>query len=284
MGMQEAERENAACIFLTADQLWADGSFCNVIKIGDAGKRAVMVGGPRVAQESFTPYFFRNYYPNSGFGISISPKEAVRISMEHLHPWDHSLFWDAENKGRAASFMFWMVGGNGLIMRCFHLHPVMVNPENGYRDFYPTIDGSDFVKSVCPTIERIYVVQDSDEAMFFSIAPVNQSAELINRPRKDWHDVAEWALNMGISRHNLYYLQKTIRLHKDEISDQWNAVESMSDSLVGKLLEYLDNPTRRFLFRLKKPVRWQLSSFLRSHTPSLYNFLRSLKRMFDRSA
>lgn len=282
LGMKQASRYRAACVFLTADQIWADGSFESIIGLGDAGKRAVMISGPRVMEESFVPAFLASVPKYERPEIVLPPREAVRLAIQYMHPWDRSLFWEDGNIGRPASFMFWGVGDEGFLMRCFHLHPILVNPKHSYSDFYPTIDGSDFVKRCCPNIDQVHVVKDSDQVMYFSIAPAKQSAELINRPKRNWRGVISWSRVMGLSLQNIYYLQNTIRFHVGEMSDQWIAVERQSDVLVGRLIKDLDNAIKLAFYGLFSSVRRQVVSYL-ERFPWFYRFIKRHKQILRRT-
>jgi hypothetical protein len=179
--------------------------------------------------------------------------------------------------GRSASFLYWQVASEGFIMRCFHLHPILVNPADGFPRLRRTIDGSDFVRQACPNVDGLYVIQDSDEAMYFSVAPPEQSAEWIDRPKRDYQHVVQWARTMGISKHNLYYLDKIIRFHTGEISEKWAAVEKMSDELSGQLREALDHPLDLALMRSYGELRTSLVSLLEKN-PKFHQWNRLRKK------
>ncbi|MBI4767547.1 MAG: hypothetical protein HY787_23625 [Deltaproteobacteria bacterium] len=278
LGMQRAEQEKAAALFLTADQVWANGALSGIIKRGDEGFRSVMISGPRINQETFIPELIKQFAGQEV--ITISPREAVALAMNHLHPWDRSLFWAADHLGRSASFMYWHVPNEGLLMRCFHLHPILVNPLNGFPRLHRTIDGSDFVRRACPNINHLHVIEDSDEVMYFSIAPASQSAEWIDRPKQNWQQVVFWARSMGLTKHNLFYLQKKIRLHLGEMSTHWTATESLSDRVVDPITKSLDYPLKLFYFRIMTDLRRPIGQFLRKHPFLLkvINLIRSFRR------
>jgi len=125
-------------------------------------------------------------------------------------------------------------------------------------------------------LKDLFVIQDSDEVMYFSVAPPEQSSEWIDRPKMDFQNVVSWARTMGISRHNLYYLSKIIRFHTGEVSEKWAEVEEMSDGLSGRLLESLDHPLNLALMRLYVELRTNLVSLLKKY-PKLYQWNRKKK-------
>ncbi len=274
MGMKAAEREQAAAVFLTADQVWADGSLSHIIGLGDNGCRAVMISGPRVNQATSIP-ILKKYLDGQNV-LNIPSGEAVKLTMAHMHPWDRSLFWREDGLGRPASFMYWSIPNEGYIMRCFHFHPVLINPKNGFPRFHGTIDGSDFVRKACPDLKELHVVQDSNEVMYFSLAPPEQSSEWIDRPKTDIRDTISWARTMGISRHNLYYLRETVRFHTGKISEKWNSVEKKSDVIVELLLKTLDHPLKLILMRIYVAFRIKFVNVLKKY-PKLHYWSREMK-------
>lgn len=274
LGIATAERENAAAIFLTADQVWADGSLKKIVELGDAGYRAVMISGPRVNENSFVPELMRQLKGRNA--ITIPSPKAVKMAMDHLHPWDRSLFWDVESTGRPASFMYWLVPNEGFIMRCLHLHPVLVNPSNGFPHLHGTIDGSGFMRKACPDLNDLYVIQDSGEAMYFSVAPPDQSSEWIDRPKTDFHSVVSWALTMGISKHNLHYLQQRVFLHTKAITEKWDQATALSDEITERIVKALDYPRNLALMRLYVGFRSYIVSIMKKY-PRIHKWCREMK-------
>jgi hypothetical protein len=55
-----AEKGVAFLVFLSADAIFSDVSFYNLIKYSLIGKRAVMIAGLRVTKEGFVPDLKRN--------------------------------------------------------------------------------------------------------------------------------------------------------------------------------------------------------------------------------
>ena len=238
-GMKNAAKDGAASLFLTADQIWSNGSMSHIVSLGDSGKKAVLINGPRLLSETFIPVFQTMLQDIKKPYVILPSRQAVRLAMTHLHPWDKSLFWDAAEKGRPASFMYWWVGSEGFIMRCFHIFPALIKPETVYPDFPSTLDASNFVGLACPDVNDAYLVNDSDKVMFFSIAEAAQSAEWIDRPKQGLTGILKWVLGYGLYPHNLCYLNSIFRFHTGEISQKWLLIEKQSDRLVRKINLFL---------------------------------------------
>ncbi len=242
LGLQRAHDRGAACLFLTADQIWADGALNNICARSQEGWRVVLLAAPRVLQETVLPALDALRDAEGGFSDRLTSRTLVKLAYEHLHPWDRSLFWNVEGVGRPASFLYWDVPGAGFLMHCLHLHPVCVSTGSAeVPAFRHTIDGGDFIRRIAGDTDRCYIVRSSDEVMYFSIAPAEQSAHLLDYPAGDWKRFAHWALSMGISRYNLAFLQQGIRFCLAEASpDTWAKTETQAQLLCDNVRQHLD--------------------------------------------
>lgn len=243
-GLEMARCQGAAAILLTADQVWADGAMNAIARRILEGHRAVLVAGPRLLEQTLLPALNALRDPSGGFGAKLTPRALVRMACEHLHPWDRSLFRDEADTGRPASFLYWDVPGQGYLMHCLHLHPVCVRTDGAEAlSFRHTIDGGDFVERVAGSFEGCYVVPCSDEVMYCSIAPAEQSAHLLDEPRSGWRGYAHWCLSMGVSRINLAFLQQGIRFclgDPDPVA--WAGPEARARELCAAVRRHIEKP------------------------------------------
>lgn len=241
-GLQRAHDRGAACLFLTADQIWADGALKSICARSLEGWRVVLLAAPRVLQETVLPALDALRGEEGDFADRLAPRTLAKLAYEHLHPWDRSLFWNADGVGRPASFLYWDVPGAGFLMHCLHLHPVCVSTGNTeVPAFRHTIDGGDFIRRVARDTGQCYIARSSDEVMYFSFAPAEQSAHLLDYPAGDWKRFAHWALSMGVSRHNLAFLQQGIRFCLPHAAPEaWAKAEVQAQQLCGKVRQYLD--------------------------------------------
>lgn len=242
-GFELVRREGGAAVLLTADQVWADGAMDAIARRILEGYRVVLVAGPRLLDETALPAL-EALSGEDGFGDRLDPRTMVRLACANLHPWDRSLFWDEQGTGRPASFLYWPVRDQGYLAHCLHLHPVCVHTGSLDKvDFAHTIDGGDFVERVAGSCKECYVVPNSDEVMYFSIAPAEQSAHLLDTARGDWLTYSNWCLSMGVSRFNLYYLRHGIRFCLfDSGSDVWAETERRAGDICARICRRLDKP------------------------------------------
>jgi hypothetical protein len=230
--IQAADREHAAIVFISPDQIWADGTFVNLWELALAGKRVVLVATPRLTKETTVPAFLRRQMNDESASACISSRELVTFALNHFHPITKSLFWDAEDFNRWPSHLYWNVKQEGFVARCFHLHPLMVNPKA--RGILPesTID-DDYVELACPHREDFYVVEDSDEIVGFEVSS-SDSVFGIARGEPSESRISCWARHHASPRHR-DFLSHTIRFHGADISSKWNPVETLSDQVVESI-------------------------------------------------
>ncbi len=207
--IRAADRDGAILVFLSPDSIWSDGTFANLARLAAAGKRAVMVAGIRLVKETFVPVFLEGYYSKADLTASISSRELVKLALDHLHPITKSLFWGSRefNPGWP-SHLYWQVNKEGLLARCFHLHPLMVNPYE--RSVLPltTIDG-DYIFLACPNPDDWYVVEDSDEIVGCEISSLSQNAGDIAPNSSSIIELATWAKYRTNLHHRQIVMHRT---------------------------------------------------------------------------
>lgn len=270
--MRRAYRERAAVIPLTADQIWSAGSLEHLLERAEAGAKAVLAAGLRVL-ESAGPHV-ETALAVSGAGIAA--QSLARLALAHLHPWDRALIHDARNRAQPASFQLWQAGEHGLLLRCLHLHPAYLDLSRWPGALRRTIDAASLVRRQCPDRSRLHVVTSSDQAMHISLAPPEQSAHLVAYPRGDWRAMANWALTMGISRHNLFYLGHNIRICAGPVdSRDWAAAERRAAAFCDPVIAWLDHPLMLWAGNLVHSVR---NSPVPARLPGARRLWRALKQ------
>ncbi len=241
-GIIAAGSNDCAIVFLYADQVWFDGTFKNMAKIAATGKRAILSGGLRVAEETFVPVLLKQFYSKSDHTIAISSRQLVRIALDHLHPQYKSLFWDSNEFNRSPSHLYWSVPHEGVLARCFHLFPLMVRPRRRVTSFSPTIDGSDYIARACPHPDDRYIAVDSDEMMQVTVASRLESISGVSPNKSSVIKVARWAAH-GTFPHHREFVRYRIRFHFNDVSPRWEEVERYSDRVIDAVCRLLAIPS-----------------------------------------
>ena len=231
--IKKSNSDGSAMVFIPPDTVWGNGSFRRLLEIAQSGKRLVMLGSARLEKESFLSSLQRYMKPPG-----ISKRDLVRLAMNHLHNETESLVWNSGVSNIWPSILFWKVRREGLIVRAFHLHPLMVRPHIG-SNFIPltaSIDGG-YLANVCPDPADEYIVLDSDEIVAFELSTRRYRANQISFQRLTPPVIAKWAnstTNVTNFRHR-QFIQHKIRLHAKAFSRTWKAIEEDSDRVVHEI-------------------------------------------------
>jgi len=235
--IREADAADQAMVFLTPDSVMADGSLRNLARIAGTGVRAVLGVGVRLVKETVSEALLQYHRGDDGV-IAIGPRELVRLALPNIHPIAKAHFYHDEGYGLFLSNLYWRIGTEGLLARCFHLHPFMVYPRVKNAPFTTTVDG-DYIEAACPDLADTYVVTDSDEFWAFELSAADRRIRIMDRSRPPIEFV-QWMYNKTTARHR-QLIGKVIRMHAG-MSDgpAWRAAELEAEGCVKQLLSYVE--------------------------------------------
>lgn len=226
--LHDSQAARAAAVIVSPDCVIAAGGLDAILRRVGEGKRAMMVFGLRVAMESFLPEF-TGRFPR---GVA-APRDLVGLALRHLHPFSRSLFVDSDVFSGVAAAACWPVGSEGLVARCFHLHPIMIDVRGVDRIPSATIDGH-FVAKVCRKLSDVHVVVDSDEFVAFELSPADRQVAPGTR-RMRVRDFVAFAATRCDHAHR-HFFESKIRIHAEEVSAAWRAAERRADRLMAEVV------------------------------------------------
>ncbi len=244
--MSEADGSGAAAVFLPPDCVWSDGSLDRLVSIAENGKSVVHMSGIRLDRDSVVPHLLE-HATDGGRQLPIGARRLVALGLDHLHPIAYSHFWKEHPGDLMPANLMWTVPGEGLLLRCFHLHPLMVKSQVPFATFSSTID-DDLAPRACPDPGGDYVVADSDELLAFELSGRDRVVGTIC-PKGSLYGVASWAEAGTNARHRIL-INTPIRVHSGPISKQlWDRRIAESDRLVQEIARLNALPTHRLLSR-----------------------------------
>ncbi len=260
-GIERGAAARAALVFLCPDAIWSDGTFAMLLGRVAAGKRGVMMPGVRVSIESFVPAFGGRFQPDADGVITADARGLVSLGLGHFHQISRTLRWDSPVMNPHCSHVYFPVpasgravplnvhDGEGLpvpaetpmadgdivgyVMRCWHLHPLMVWPSRFDTRFASTIDG-DFVMRACPDPDDLYVVTDSDESVVLEMSPESMNIEPRYAREGRVGEIARWR-KMFADPYHRRYAEHNLRLH-DGRPGCWEAVERQADHVMRSVI------------------------------------------------
>jgi tetratricopeptide (TPR) repeat protein len=222
-GLKRACERGAYAAFMTPECVWSDHSIANLERIAATGVAVVYMPGLRLIKESAGAALSENWLSADRSTMTIPARDLVRIGFDHLHPITADLFYREHGRMLMPANLLWTVAGQGVLAHCFHLHPILIEPNAANIDFQSTID-EDLGLVSDPAGLRDYIVTDSDEAFAYELSPLSHNVQTDFRKGSP-AEVAAWAEVSANARHRLL-VHHALRLHYAEIDPAaWVATE-----------------------------------------------------------
>jgi hypothetical protein len=237
---------DAAIVMLSADFVLSDNALAAVVRRHREGYRAVVNTGLRLAKESFLCLLDKSRAPLA----SLSSRELVRMALSHLHPHTQSMFADARPFSVAPVAVYWRVGDEGLLARCLHLHPLMMDPMRPLPLLVGTNDGP-YLAQACPDFSRVHVVTDSDELQMFELTMAQR--EVV--PARGGAGASVWGVAVMAAKCDElqvdYWRRRTICLHTVDLDEKWTAAAITAQEFANRALR-----RRRYAWLARRWLRW----------------------------
>lgn len=222
--------DDAAIIMLSADFVLSDNTLAAVVRRHREGYRAVVNTGLRLAAETFVPALKASGAPLA----ALSSRQLVRMAMPHLHPHTRSMFADSQRFSKSPVAVYWPVGENGLLARCFHLHPLMVDPMRAVPLHIGTNDGP-YLAEACPDFSRVHVVADSDELQMFEITTAERQVIGVTKSGlSSWRAAIVAERCDALQMH--FWQSHPIRLHADVVDDRWHGIAATAETFARRVV------------------------------------------------
>ena len=149
--MRRADEDDAAAVFIPPDCIWADDGMMRLARIAQSGKSAVLMSGLRLDRDAVVP-LLRDRRTENGEVLQITARPLVELGLRHLHKIALGHFWNEHGGGLMPANLYWTVPGEGLALRCYHLHPLLVKSQIPFARFASTID-DDLVREKAHRLE-----------------------------------------------------------------------------------------------------------------------------------
>ena len=245
--LQQAITCNAAVIALNEDVLFANGFVRAILGLLCSGKRVIEVPGPRGLRDPIAKVLDSDFRGTDGISISIEPIELSNLWLKNLHPQLEMHYVEGpEGETFHPSHLYWLVGEEGVIIRGFHLYPIVIYPGDRSINFNGTID-DDLVANLGVTQEEKYLAQDSRELFCCELSlPETNVGRMAGRG--DTRRVVEFYLSY--SRNNIDNLRKEILITGvPDLGDIWKVRRKQSARFTKHLLRQYNAEVRRRAMR-----------------------------------
>jgi hypothetical protein len=252
--MRQADADEVAAVFVPPDCVWADGSMARLERIAGSGKSMVHMSGIRLDRDAVVPRL-RERLSDDRCVLTIQPRPLVALGLAHLHTIAHSHFWNEHDGGLMPANLYWTVPDEGLALRCFHLHPLMVKSQIRFAPFASTID-DDLALYACPDATGDYVVTDSDEILAFELSGPERIVGA------DFHkasvsSVAAWA-ELGTNPRHRLLARHAIRIHSGPMTERlWRPIEEAGARIIAAVSRINRLPTPLLALRYPSVLSWR---------------------------
>lgn len=238
---QLAYKDKAYAIYLLPDCVISDGAFLSLEKYARAGRDVVLLPGPRIIKEKFLSYINEDMLVGNDH-LCFAARELAALGLRFLHEefknyqytgrgftkWPHMVTWDIPDQ-------------NGLLIRAFHLHPLMVNCSNLQQSlsFYKsdTIDAN-FIKRNFIDLNRFILERDSDNIILYSLTNEKDRLEhgLLWNMKEKLKAILEISQSDLVNELQKIYFYNAYKLHDSELVEAWDRVEQESLAVVSAVL------------------------------------------------
>ena len=226
----DAVDAGAALIFPSPDHVMSADSLASVVRRHQAGYRAVVCTGMRLEKEGFLRAIDESGRP---WGAP-PPRELVRMALPHLHAHTRSTFVDAHAFNSYPLGVYWPVGDDGVLARCFFLFPLLLDPVNTHAMPTLTIDAG-YVTQACPDFTRVHVVTDSDEFVVFELTEAARAVQCSTGAGAALRRAA--TLGARCDEFEIeYWRRHPVCIHSENIDERWVAVGARADAFVRAVL------------------------------------------------
>jgi hypothetical protein len=155
--------------------------------------------------------------------------------------------------------LIWDVPKQGILMRWFHLHPVVIRTLGDNLNFFRKFDISideEYMPLLFSSRERIYFPTDSDEISFCSLMPASQPAVTISPPQRPSVPLlARWAEDRAALLQRQFF-DVVFRWHFADIDlRRWEGAERESENIASELRIRLSTPDS--VLALEDPLTYQ---------------------------
>lgn len=245
-----AMAEGALVIIGCPDAIHSNGTFAAVGRYAEQGKVAVMCPGPRLVQETALPILAEIVRDRP-----ISGRELVALTLEHVHPETARHFVDSPDFCTFPTFCMWRLGTEGMLVRSFHLHPLMIDLSrldslDSLKE--QTIDGA-LLGHALGDWADVHVETDTDNICLCTLAPRGVSNFESRHEPFDIELVRKSAHSRVVNDLHRFFFTKSLKLHTVDLDTRWDELEQ---STVWILEEIKVPPTPEPPVELQRPKSW----------------------------
>lgn len=231
-----------ALVINYADFIWSDGALANSIELlGDGegdGCDAVFSFNIPVDEESGKKALDnRRIAVGGAHCMPLPPRDAARISLDHMHREARLRFVDGDGFTQHPSYLMWKVEDYGAVVRAYHysILAIKVRPNDPiYRQGITegTLDGH--YSAIIADSLSYRVAEDSDSIFIFTLYDTDIASRAAEGYRAE--DIVGWFFINGVKPGQRALGDIPVKVRAAAGSrDKWNAVINQSQSFIDRV-------------------------------------------------
>lgn len=257
LACEMAHRDKAYTVILTPDCMLSDGSVARLQELASDGTQLVLTAALRFGEEPFLEQLQKlgvlphEHRRDSGTPLSISGAQMVHAAVNGFHTETLAYEWDAPGIMAISPAAWWRVPGeDGIVLHSLSWAPLLLDygaigdHDTSTFDQW-TLDG-DYLYNNTQSMNRVHVVQDSDELFLSSWGPLSEHAISKTRFPFERYLAGHFFKQSFYSgffdplKRKLFFLP--VRWHSKPLNEKWNAVEQEA---MRELLRWVIPPDQR---------------------------------------
>lgn len=229
---------NTHFVFMNADFVLADGCLRSLFKHINAGRSIVLAPSFRAIAEAVEPSL--KVKLDASGGLSISPRELVRLALPHPHPTTtakivNQTFCHSVHPNQ----FFWQVDRHTLIGRYYLIFMLCLKPERVISKINSYCDYS-FIPEMCPSGNEA-IMGDSDEFFMLELQRRDQEMFLVRLGAQREKDVAA-SLSAWTTPEHRRAASYDVIFHSDDLPPGIERAKAAARTFVERLGTILGPP------------------------------------------
>lgn len=254
MASEMAHRDRTYAVVLTPDSMLSEGSVARLQELAGSGTEVVLTAALRFGEEPFLANLHNmGVLPAAGVETNdplvITGRQMVHAAVNGFHSETLAYEWDTPGLMAISPAAWWRVPGeDGIVLHSLSWAPLLLDysaiaaHDTSTFDQW-TFDG-DYVFNNFKHIERLHIVQDSDEMFIASWGPLAEHAVSKTRFPLDRYLAGHFFRQSFYSgffdplKRKLFFLP--VRWHAEALNGKWTAVEERA---MRGLLRWVEPPS-----------------------------------------
>lgn len=235
--IKQGNAKGVPLIFLSPDSILSRGLFSYLQENIDQGKRLVAICSMRTSMEKMESQLAPFNY---------SSQALAKIAIQNRHPYSEKCFINEGKTLERPSQIYFSLDETNVLVRAFHLHPLLLWPRDQTILPLVTTDGPHFLERAVPNFKEWKVITDCTRVSLFELSKESFLQEARVKPLTPF-SFYRWA-DVHVTAGHRFFAKHSIILGDGKENPKWAKTKREADQLIA----FLEKAP--LSFRLAKPL------------------------------